>query len=50
MYSDRVALYKQLEEAFESRILTYITSDRPRFDENFRSNTYPHQKMGDTAL
>lgn len=29
MYSDRVALYKQLEEAFDSKILAYITSDRP---------------------
>ena len=29
MYSDRVALYKQLEEVFDSKILAYITSDRP---------------------
>lgn len=29
MYSERVALYKRLEEAFESKILTYVTSDRP---------------------
>ena len=29
MYSDRVALYKQLEEAFNSKILAYVTSDRP---------------------
>ncbi|EFE93073.1 hypothetical protein GCWU000341_00152 [Oribacterium sp. oral taxon 078 str. F0262] len=29
MYSKRVALYKQLEEQFNSKILAYITSDRP---------------------
>lgn len=29
MYSDRIALYKQLEEAFNSKILVYVTSDRP---------------------
>ena len=29
MYNERVALYKRLEEEFDSRILSYITSDRP---------------------
>ncbi len=29
MYSDRVALYKELEKEFETKILAYITSDRP---------------------
>lgn len=29
MYSERVALYNQLETAFDTKILTYITSDRP---------------------
>ena len=38
MYSDRVALYKQLEEAFESRILTYITSDRPNMSAQIASD------------
>ena len=29
MYSERVALYKELEKEFGTKILTYITSDRP---------------------
>lgn len=29
MYSDRVALYKELEKEFGTKILAYITSDRP---------------------
>lgn len=29
MYSERIALYKQLEESFQSKVLAYITSDRP---------------------
>lgn len=29
MYSERVALYKDLEKEFGTKILTYITSDRP---------------------
>lgn len=29
MYNDRIELYKKLEETFHSRIITYVTSDRP---------------------
>ncbi|MCC8050291.1 MAG: ATP-dependent Clp protease proteolytic subunit [Clostridiales bacterium] len=29
MYIERMALYKQMEEAFNSKVLAYITSDRP---------------------
>lgn len=32
MYSDRVALYKQLEEKLNSKVLVYVTSDRPGFE------------------
>ena len=29
MYRDRVALYRELEKEFHSKILVYVTSDRP---------------------
>ena len=29
MYSDRIKLYEKLEVVFASKILVYITSDRP---------------------
>ena len=32
MYSDRIELYKQLEDKLDSKILVYITSDRPGFE------------------
>ena len=32
MYSERVELYKKLEEKLDSKLLVYITSDRPGFE------------------
>ena len=38
MYSERVVLYRKLEQAFESKILTYITSDRPNMSAQIASD------------
>ena len=32
MYSNRIELYKKLEEKLNSKLLVYITSDRPGFE------------------
>lgn len=32
MYSDRIALYQELERKLESKVLVYVTSDRPGFE------------------
>lgn len=32
MYAERVELYKKLEEKLNSKLLVYITSDRPGFE------------------
>ena len=34
MYSDRIELYKKLEEKLDSKLLVYITSDRRGFEAN----------------
>lgn len=34
MYEKRVEIYKKLEEAFDTKIITYITGDRPGFEAN----------------
>lgn len=38
MYSERIALYKQLEDAFQSKVLAYITSDRPNMGAQIASD------------
>lgn len=38
MYSERIALYKQLEESFQSKVLAYITSDRPNMGAQIASD------------
>ena len=32
MYSERIELYKKLEDKLNSKLLVYITSDRPGFE------------------
>ena len=32
MYSDRVSLYEQLEQKLNTKIITYVTSDRNGFE------------------
>jgi len=38
MYSDRVELYRQLENAFDSKLLVYVTSDRPNMGAQIASD------------
>ena len=38
MYQDRIALYKKLEEEFDSKALVYITSDRPNMEAHIASD------------
>lgn len=38
MYSERIKLYEQLESMFDSKILAYITSDRPNMEAQIASD------------
>ena len=38
MYGDRVALYKALEQEFNSKIIVYVTSDRPNMGAQIASD------------
>lgn len=38
MYRDRVELYKELEKEFDSKILVYVTSDRPNMSAQISSD------------
>lgn len=38
MYQERIALYKRLEEQFDSKVLAYITSDRPNMSAQIASD------------
>ena len=38
MYTERVALYKELEERLESKLLVYITGDRNGFETQISSD------------
>lgn len=40
MYKDRVELYKQIEKERNSKVIAYITSDRPGLDTQIGSDTY----------
>lgn len=38
MYRSRLTLYSQLEQTFDSKIITYITSDRPNMGAQIASD------------
>lgn len=38
MYRDRIELYKELEKEFDSKILVYVTSDRPNMSAQISSD------------
>lgn len=52
MYNDRLELYKKLEELRESKVLVYVTGDRPGFETQIARDSVDYfsdqlDKIGD---